>query len=75
MLFYSDAAGAARSEVAAVAAASAEGTGAVEVRAALSGQGRRPGMTGEAIITLRRSNIWGALWWGIRQRIRTDILL
>ena len=35
----------------------------------------RPGMTGEASITIRKSNVWGALWWGIRQRIRTDILL
>jgi multidrug efflux pump subunit AcrA (membrane-fusion protein) len=35
----------------------------------------RPGMTGEASITIRKSNVWGALWWGIRRRIRTDILL
>jgi hypothetical protein len=32
-------------------------------------------MTGEASVTLRRSNVWGALWWTIRRRIRTDILL
>jgi multidrug efflux pump subunit AcrA (membrane-fusion protein) len=75
LLFYSDAAGTARSQVATVAAASAGGTGAVEVRAGISAQGRRPGMTGEASITLRRSNVWGALWWGIRGRIRTDLLL
>ena len=31
--------------------------------------------TGEARITLRDSNIWGALWWAIRSRIRTDVLL
>jgi multidrug resistance efflux pump len=35
----------------------------------------RPGMTGEASITLRRSNLWGSLWWGVRRRVRTDILL
>jgi putative peptide zinc metalloprotease protein len=35
----------------------------------------RPGMTGEASITLRRSNLWGALWWGVRRGIRSDILL
>ncbi len=75
LLFYSDAAGAARSQVATVAAASAGGTGAVEVRVGVDAQGRRPGMTGEASITLRQSNVWGALWWGIRRRIRTDILL
>ena len=35
----------------------------------------RPGMTGRASITLRRSNAWGALWWTIRRGIRSDILL
>jgi multidrug efflux pump subunit AcrA (membrane-fusion protein) len=35
----------------------------------------RPGMTGQASITLRRSNLWGALWWSVRRGIRTDILL
>ena len=35
----------------------------------------RPGMTGEASITLRQSNLWGGLWWGIRRRVRSDILL
>jgi multidrug efflux pump subunit AcrA (membrane-fusion protein) len=35
----------------------------------------RPGMTGEASITLRRSNVWGALWWSVRRGIRSDILL
>jgi multidrug efflux pump subunit AcrA (membrane-fusion protein) len=75
LVFYSDAADATRSQVRAVAAASAGGGGAVEVRAGISAQGKRPGMTGEASVTLRRSNVWGALWWGIRRRIRTDILL
>jgi hypothetical protein len=75
LLFYSDAAETARSQVASVAAASAGAAGAVEVRVRISAQGRRPGMTGEASITLRRSNVWGALWWGIRRRIRTDVLL
>jgi hypothetical protein len=32
-------------------------------------------MTGEARITLRQTNAWGALWWAIRSRIRTDVLL
>jgi putative peptide zinc metalloprotease protein len=35
----------------------------------------RPGMTGEARVTLRESNVWGALWWNIRRHIRSDILL
>jgi len=32
-------------------------------------------LTGEASVTLRRSNMWGALWWGVRKRVRTDFLL
>jgi hypothetical protein len=35
----------------------------------------RPGMTGRAKVTLRQSNLWGALWWGVRRSIRGDILL
>ncbi|HKG33220.1 MAG TPA: hypothetical protein VKB22_05775, partial [Gemmatimonadales bacterium] len=35
----------------------------------------RPGMTGRARVTLRQSNLWGALWWSIRREIRSDILL
>jgi hypothetical protein len=35
----------------------------------------RPGMTGRARVTVRNSNLWGALWWSIRRGIRSDILL
>jgi putative peptide zinc metalloprotease protein len=50
--------------------------GRLEARVRLAaGSSWRPGMTGEASITLRRSNLWGALWWGVRTRIRSDILL
>jgi putative peptide zinc metalloprotease protein len=35
----------------------------------------RPGMSGQARVTLRQSNLWGALWWSIRREIRSDILL
>jgi putative peptide zinc metalloprotease protein len=57
-------------------AASATRGGQVESRARVpGGAALRPGMTGEARITLRRSNAWGALWWAIRSRIRTDVLL
>jgi multidrug efflux pump subunit AcrA (membrane-fusion protein) len=57
-------------------AASASPGGMVESRVRLGGGGTlRPGMTGEARITLRQSNVWGALWWAIRSRIRTDVLL
>ena len=37
--------------------------------------GLRPGMTGRASVTVRDSNLWGALWWSIRRGIRSDILL
>ncbi len=57
-------------------AASATLNGMVESRVRLVGEGAlRPGMTGEARITVRESNVWGALWWAIRSRIRTDVLL
>jgi putative peptide zinc metalloprotease protein len=59
-----------------VAESSAAGSGAVEARVGVRGGGPwRPGMTGEASVTLRKSNLWGALWWGVRRRVRTDILL
>jgi hypothetical protein len=61
--------------VGSVAAAASAG-GVVESRVQLPGlPSLRPGMTGEARITLRRSTVWGALWWAIRSRIRTDVLL
>jgi putative peptide zinc metalloprotease protein len=62
-------------EVGAVAPASA-GHGAVEVRVALPvGPDREAGMTGEASIRIKESNVWGSLWWGVRRRVRSDILL
>jgi multidrug efflux pump subunit AcrA (membrane-fusion protein) len=48
----------------------------LEARVRLAaGDSWRPGMTGEASITIRRSNVWGALWWRVRRGIRTDLLL
>jgi putative peptide zinc metalloprotease protein len=48
----------------------------VEARVRIAvGPAWRAGMTGEASIRLRRSNLLGALWWGVRQRVRQDILL
>ena len=57
-------------------ASSASPGGMVESRVRLpGGEALRPGMTGEASITVRRGTAWGALWWAIRRRIRTDLLL
>ena len=63
-----------RTRVGTVAAAGSGGS--VQGRIRMAGGGwLRPGMTGEASVTIRRSNVWGALWWAIRRRVRTDILL
>ena len=61
--------------VAAVSSA-ASSSETVEARLQLpADHGWRPGMTGRASITLQQSNVWGALWWEVRRRIRSDILL
>jgi hypothetical protein len=71
---YADPGARIRSRVGTVAAAGSGGS--VQARIRMAGDGwLRPGMTGEASVTLRRSNVWGALWWAIRRRVRTDILL
>ncbi|HEX9727329.1 MAG TPA: HlyD family efflux transporter periplasmic adaptor subunit [Gemmatimonadales bacterium] len=55
----------------------AAGGQAVEARArVVRGAGDlRPGVTGLARITVRRSTLGGALWWALRKRIRNDLLL
>jgi hypothetical protein len=56
-------------------AASAPG-GAIEGRARLPATATcRPGMTGEASVTVRQASLWGALAWAVRRRIRSDLLL
>jgi putative peptide zinc metalloprotease protein len=58
------------------AVAQLSSAGAVEARVGMRGSARwRPGMTGEASVIVRRSNVWGSVWWAIRRRIRTDIFL
>ena len=49
----------------------------LEARLHMAGDARglRAGVTGEARITVRRSSVWGALWWAIRKRVRSDLLL
>ena len=48
----------------------------VEARVRVAARpGWQAGVTGEASVRLRRSNLLGALWWGVRQRVRQDILL
>ncbi len=58
------------------AAAAPTSTGSLEARVRTAvGAAWRPGMTGEASIRVRNSNLWGSLWWALRRRIRSDILL
>lgn len=35
----------------------------------------RPGVSGEAKITIRRSTLAGVLWWAVKSRVRKDLLL
>jgi putative peptide zinc metalloprotease protein len=52
------------------------GGAAVEVRVRLSpNEAWLPGSTGEASVVLARSTVWGALWWKLRQWLRSDLLL
>ena len=49
---------------------------AVEARVRLPAQPAwRPGASGEAAVVVRRSNILGAMWWGVRRKVRSDVLL
>jgi putative peptide zinc metalloprotease protein len=66
-----------RSHVASVATTGDRGDGRVEARVlvAASQTPLRPGATGEAKITVRRTSVFGALWWAVRKRIRNDLLL
>jgi multidrug efflux pump subunit AcrA (membrane-fusion protein) len=75
LITYGDPAFRVEAPVSSVAASASPG-GLVESRVLLpAGETLRPGMTGEAKITLRQSTAWGALWWAIRSRIRTDLFL
>jgi putative peptide zinc metalloprotease protein len=56
--------------------AAADSSQSLEARLRLPGaETWRPGMTGRARIRLRQSNLWGALWWGLRSQVRSDIFL
>jgi multidrug efflux pump subunit AcrA (membrane-fusion protein) len=63
-------------EATVLSVASASGRTVVEARVRTAAGGVwLPGARGEASIRLRRSNVAGALWWGVRKRVRTDLLL
>jgi hypothetical protein len=55
---------------------SAVGRDDIEARVRLPAQPAwRPGAGGAASVVIRHSNIAGALWWAVRKRVRSDILL
>ncbi|OLC08647.1 MAG: hypothetical protein AUH42_00995 [Gemmatimonadetes bacterium 13_1_40CM_70_11] len=76
LIAYADLAHPLDAPVASVAAA-AGGQDALEarVRVSTAGLALRPGATGQAKIVVRRSSVWGALWWAVRKRVRSDLLL
>jgi multidrug resistance efflux pump len=52
------------------------GVGAIEARVPVRSDGAwRAAATGEAKVEIRRSSLLGAVWWAIRQGVRSDILL
>jgi multidrug efflux pump subunit AcrA (membrane-fusion protein) len=77
LIAYADPGSRLSARIAGLAAAADRSTdGSLEARVRSSaGPAWRPGMTGEASVTIRRSNLWGSLWWALRRRIRSDILL
>jgi hypothetical protein len=76
LIAYGDAAAPVNATVASVSPAADRSRGTIEVRAPIGrDRGWRAGATGEASVELRRSTALGALWWGVRRRIRNDILL
>ncbi|MBI1722314.1 MAG: hypothetical protein HYR48_00225 [Gemmatimonadetes bacterium] len=75
---YSDVGAATRVAVSTVSAAGAGrlSEGQFEARVAVrAGGAYRPGVTGEAKVTVRQSNAIGRLWWALRKRVRSDLLL
>lgn len=75
---YSDVGAAASLPVATVSAAAAGDSSEGQFQARVivaAGRAYRPGVTGKAAITVRRTNGFGALWWAVRKRVRSDLLL
>lgn len=75
---YSDPSASVRAPVVAVSTAGlrADTTVRLEAQVLLPANGAfRTGVTGEAKILVRRSNVLGALLWAVRKRVRSDLLL
>ncbi|HET8625183.1 MAG TPA: HlyD family efflux transporter periplasmic adaptor subunit, partial [Gemmatimonadales bacterium] len=75
LVAYADPAHPVRATVASVATV-AGGGDRLEARIrAQAGGVWRAGSTGEASIRVRRTNVAGAVWWAVRKRLRSDLLL
>jgi putative peptide zinc metalloprotease protein len=78
LISYADPAHPVRASISAVSpAADSAQAGAVEARVRIPAMTGRwiIGMEGESRVTVRRSTLAGVLWWGVRSRIRRDLLL
>jgi multidrug efflux pump subunit AcrA (membrane-fusion protein) len=75
LIAYGDVAQPVESAVAVVAVGAADSARTIEVRVPVRAGTWRAGATGEASIELRRSTALGAIWWGVRQLVRNDLLL
>jgi multidrug efflux pump subunit AcrA (membrane-fusion protein) len=76
LMAYADATDPVDATVVSVAPAGDRTRGTIEVRVPIGrDRGWRAGATGEASVELRRSTALGVLWWNVRRRIRSDLLL
>jgi multidrug resistance efflux pump len=75
LIAYGDVAQPVDAAVSAVAAGAGDSTRMIEVRVPVPAGSWRAGATGEASIELRRSTALGAIWWGVRQLVRNDLLI
>lgn len=79
LVSYSDIGHPVTAQVTSVSTAASETSGQTQiearVRLAAALVQLRPGGTGEAKVIVRHSNIFGALWWNIRKRLKGDLLL
>lgn len=76
LIAYGDAANPVDAVVTGVSSVGDRSEGTIEIRVPVRrGSGWRAGATGEASVELRRSTALMALWWGVRQRLRNDLLI
>jgi putative peptide zinc metalloprotease protein len=75
LVSHADVAHPTRATVASIAPAGGR-AGGLEARVRLpAGGGWRPGVQGEASVEFARSSVLHAMWWAVRRRIRSDLLL